>query len=81
MPPCISCQDILAILEAYVPSVDKEPEASVLIVDGSALVHALPPNRSKTFEDYAALDFLPVVHMYTSQGHHDATCGSEHRPM
>ena len=45
MPPCISCQDILAILEAYVPSVDKEPEASVLIVDGSALVHALPPNR------------------------------------
>ena len=46
---------------------DKEPDADVLIVDGSALVHALPPKRSKTFEDYAALDFLPVIHMYTSK--------------
>ena len=64
-----SCQksQLTSILEAYVPPVDKEPEADVLIVDGSALVHALAPKISKTFEDYAALDFLPVVHMYTSK--------------
>lgn len=58
---------LTSILETYVPPVEKEPEADVLIVDWSALVHALPPKRSKTFEDYAALDFLPVIYMYSSK--------------
>ena len=64
-----TCQksQLTPILENYVPPVDKEPEADVLIVDGSALDHALPPKRSKTFEDYAALDFLPVIYMYSSK--------------
>ena len=49
-----SCQksQLTSILETYVPPVDKEPQADVLIVDGSALVHSLAPKRSKTFEDY-----------------------------
>lgn len=64
-----SCQksQLTSILETYVPPVEKEPEADVLIVDWSALVHALPPKRSKTFEDYAALNFLPVIYMYSSK--------------
>ena len=28
------------------------------------MVHTLPPKRSKTFEDYAALDVLPSRHAY-----------------
>lgn len=41
-------------------TVDKEPEADVLIEDGSDLVHVMPPKGSKTFKGYAAFDFLPI---------------------
>ena len=64
-----SCQksQLISILETRVVPRDQEPKADVLIVDGSALVHALPPRRGKTFESYATLDFLTVIQTYSSK--------------
>ena len=45
---------------------DQEPEGDDIIIDGSALVHALPPKRSKTFADYAAFDFLLKIIAYAN---------------
>ncbi|KAJ8340119.1 hypothetical protein SKAU_G00347520 [Synaphobranchus kaupii] len=61
-----ACQksQLASILESYITSPDQEPDTDVIIIDGSALVHTLPPKRSKTFEDYAALDVLPTIHAY-----------------
>lgn len=58
-----SCQksQLASILETYITLPDQEPDTEVIIVDGAALVHTLPPTRSKTFEDYAALDILPCL--------------------
>ena len=33
----------------------------VIIIDGSALVNALPPRASKTFAEYAEMEFMPKV--------------------
>lgn len=44
-----------------------EPEADCIIIDGSALVNSLPPQTSKTFEDYAALDVLPTIQAYSAK--------------
>ena len=57
-----SCQKsrLTSILEKHILLPDQEPEVDD-IIDGSALVHALPPKRSETFADYAALDFLPRI--------------------
>lgn len=59
-----ACQksQLASILETYITSPEKKTE--VIIIDGSALVHTLPPKRRKTFEDYAALDVLPSIHAY-----------------
>ena len=46
---------------------DQESKADVLIVDGSALAHALPLRRGKTFESYATLNFLPVIETHSSK--------------
>ena len=58
-----SCQkyQLTSILVEHNTLPDQEPEADGIIIDGSALVHALPPKRSKTFADHAALDFLPRI--------------------
>lgn len=45
-------------------SLPQKKKTEVIIIDGSALVHTLPPKRRKTFEDYAALDVLPSIHAY-----------------
>ena len=58
---------LAAILEAKTTTPDNEPEADAMVIDGSALVNALPPRTSKTFEDYAALDFLPRIEAYSSK--------------
>lgn len=50
---------LISIRESYVPP---EPESDVLVVDRPAFVQ-----RSKASKDYAALDFLPVIQMYTSK--------------
>ena len=64
-----SCQNsqLMSILETRVVPTDQESKADVLIVDGSALVHALPPRRGKTFESSAFLAFLPVIQTYSSR--------------
>ena len=51
-------------MNSRLTSPDQEPDTDVIVIDGSALVHTLPPKRSKTFEDYAALDVLPTIHAY-----------------
>ena len=44
------------ILEAELsPLPDTEPETDIIIMDGSALVNALPQRKSKALEDYALL--------------------------
>ena len=57
------CQksQLAAILEAKVTLLDVEPVIDVIIIDGSALVHASPPRTSKTFAEYAEMEFLPKV--------------------
>jgi hypothetical protein len=58
-----SCQksQLATILETHVTPPDTEPEASVIILDGLALINALPPMISKTFEEYAVLEVVPKV--------------------
>ena len=46
---------------------DKEPEANVLVIDGSALVNSLPPRNANTFGEYAKLDVGPIIQMYSSK--------------
>jgi hypothetical protein len=41
------------------------PEASFIILDGSALINALPSRISKTFEEYAVLEIVPKVQGYS----------------
>ena len=64
-----TCQksQLAVILEAHVTLPDTEPEADVIIIDGSALVNSLPPRTSKTFEEYAVLDVVPTVLAYSSK--------------
>ena len=58
-----SCQksQLVEILEAQIVKSDIEPEADVIIIDGSALLNALPPQASKTFDDYAKNDVFPTT--------------------
>ena len=57
---------LTSILEKHITLPDQEPEADDISTDRSALVHELPPKRSKTFADYAALDFLPRISAYAN---------------
>ena len=50
---------------SHVTPPDTEPEASAIILDVSALINALPPRISKTFEEYAVLEVVPQVHAYS----------------
>eukprot|EP00058_Branchiostoma_floridae_P021206 XP_002606696.1 hypothetical protein BRAFLDRAFT_72537 [Branchiostoma floridae] len=58
---------LAAILESKVTIPDVEPQADTIIIDGSALVNTLLPRTSKTFEDYAILDVLPIVQAYSTK--------------
>jgi hypothetical protein len=42
---------LATILETHVTPPDTEPKASVIILDGLALINALPSMISKTFEE------------------------------
>jgi hypothetical protein len=44
------CQksQLVEILEALVEIPDREPKGDAIIIDGSALINALPPRTSKT---------------------------------
>ena len=52
-------------LEIHFTPSDTEPEVSFIILDGSALINALPPRISKTFEEYTVLEVVPKVHAYS----------------
>jgi len=62
-----SCQksQIATILETHVTPPDTVPEASFIILDGSALINALPSRTSKTFEKYAVLEVVLKVKAYS----------------
>jgi len=57
------CQksQLVEILEAQVNIPDREPKGDAIIIDGSALINALPARTSKTFDDYAKEDIIPKV--------------------
>lgn len=40
---------------------NSEPQADVIIIDGSATVNASPLEKSKTFDEYARENILPKV--------------------
>lgn len=54
------------LLQSKVTCPDSVPHVSVIIIDGSALVNTIPPCKSKTFEEYAQLDFFPKVLKFSS---------------
>ncbi|CAC5371327.1 unnamed protein product [Mytilus coruscus] len=62
-----NCQksQLATILETYFSPPDTEPEAGVIILDGSAFINALPPRKLKTFEEYAALEVVSKVQTYS----------------
>ena len=62
-----SCQksQFAIILETHFTPPDTEPEASFIILDGSALINALPSRISKTFEEYAVLEVDSKVQGYS----------------
>ena len=62
-----TCQksQLAAVLESHITLPDNEPQADVIIIDGSALVNSLPPRSSKTFEEYATLDVIPRIRAYS----------------
>ena len=63
-----SCQksQLASILEAKIATTDTRPEASAIIVDGSALINTLPPRASKMFEEYATKDVIPSVEAFAA---------------
>ena len=61
-----TCQksQLLEILKALVNTSDREARGNAIIIDGSALINALPPHYSKTFDNYAKEDVIPKVESY-----------------
>ena len=61
-----TCQksQLAALLQAQVTMPERDPEGDAIIIDGSALINALPPHSSKIFDDYAREDILPKVESY-----------------
>ena len=61
-----TCQksQLVEIIEAQVNIPDREPKVDAIIIDGSALINALPPRTSKIFYDYAKEDIIPKVEYY-----------------
>lgn len=64
------CQksQLVEVLEREMTTTDVEPRAAqAIIIDGSALVNALPPRTKKTFDAYASEDVLPKVEQYANK--------------
>ena len=57
------CQksQLASILEEKVTLPDTEPVTDVLIIDGSSLANCLVPRASKTFAEYAQIEFIPKI--------------------
>ena len=63
----MSKSQLVSILEDYVANAENVPEASVIVLDGSALINSLLPRISKTFDEYAELEVVPKVQAYSSK--------------
>ena len=46
---------------------EREPEGDTIIIDGSALINAIPPRSSKSFDDSAKEDIVPKVESYATK--------------
>ena len=53
------------ILEPTVTPPDTRPQCDTVIIDGSSILHSLLPKISKTFEEYAVLDVVLEIQMYS----------------
>ena len=64
-----TCQksQLAEILQGLVSLPDREPQADTTIIDGSAMVNAIQPRTSKTFEAYAREDIMKRVELYASK--------------
>ena len=58
---------LASILEAKIAVPDARPEASAIIVNGSALINALTPRAFKTFEEYANKNVFPTVEAFLAE--------------
>ena len=58
---------LASILEAKNAVLDAKPEASVIIVDGSALINALTPRALRKFEEYANKNVFPKVEAFLAE--------------
>jgi hypothetical protein len=55
------------ILEDKETLAKKQPDAEVVIINGSALVNSTHPKISKSFDEYASLEFVSKVQFYYSR--------------
>ena len=64
-----TCQksQLSTLLEACVTIPECEPDADTIIIDGSALVNALPPRTSTTFADYVQREVMPTIEAYSTK--------------
>ena len=64
-----SCQksQLASIRERDITCPDNKPDATAIVIDGSALVNSLPPRAQRTFGEYAMLDLLPKVRWFCLQ--------------
>ena len=64
-----SCQksQLVDVFKGKLSLPDVEPSADCIIIDGSAMVNASAPGRSKTFEEYAKDDIISKVMVYASK--------------
>ena len=53
--------NLLSCLKSTIESEDASPTVHAKVLDGAVVVQMLSPGASRTFEDYAALIFLPYV--------------------
>ena len=52
------------ILETHAIIPDTEP---AIIINGSAMINTLTPRSAKTFEDFAAMEVLPTLQLYSAK--------------
>lgn len=58
---------LIDVLVSKIETTDQEPEADVIIIDGAALINALRPRNTKTFEEYASEEFLTCLQRYAAK--------------
>lgn len=63
----MSKSQLVDILKDKVTMPDSEPSADSIIIDGTAMVNASAPGRSKSFDGYATEDIIPKVMVYSSK--------------